>query len=309
MARAEALRNPPSPRLPDSIQKILALPAQDGRVFAPADIRVEPSDVFVASFPKCGTTWMQQIVHGLRTGGSMDFEEISLVIPWLEFPRLSGVDLGGPQVASPRAFKSHLRWEVIPKGGRYLYITRAPADALVSFYHFLEGWMFEPGACSVQDIYEGVFLNDLLFGNYWAHLRSWWQVRERDDVLLMTYEDLIEDLAGSVRRIGAFMGLDVDDALAAKVTHQASFAFMHAHQGQFDDHPTTVALNALAGLPLEVRTTKVRTGRVGDSARLPASIHAALDAAWKEDIEGPLGIPSYDRLRQLLNESLDCASD
>lgn len=309
MTRAEARRSQPSPRLPTSIQRILALPAQDGRVFTPADILVEPSDVFVASFPKCGTTWMQQIVHGLRSGGSMDFEEISLVVPWLECPPIPGLDLGGPQVARPRAFKSHLRWDDIPKGGRYIYITRAPADAFVSFYYFLSGWMFEPDAFSLEDIYEGVFVNDLLFGTYWEHLRSWWQVREREDVLLMTYEDLTQDLEGSVRRIGAFMGLNVDDALAAKVTRQATFAFMHAHERQFDDHPTTAILNALAELPPDVRTTKVRTGRIGDSARLPASIHAALDSEWREHFEGPLGITSYAQLRQLLNESRDCASD
>jgi len=33
--------------------------------------------------PKCGTTWMQQIVHGLRTRGSMDFNEITRVVPFL----------------------------------------------------------------------------------------------------------------------------------------------------------------------------------------------------------------------------------
>ncbi len=34
--------------------------------------------------PKCGTTWVQQIVHQLRSRGSMDFEEISIPVPWIE---------------------------------------------------------------------------------------------------------------------------------------------------------------------------------------------------------------------------------
>ena len=33
-----------------------------GREFSP-----QPTDVFVVTFPKCGTTWVAQIVHALRT--------------------------------------------------------------------------------------------------------------------------------------------------------------------------------------------------------------------------------------------------
>src|SRR4051812_23528306 len=72
------------------------------------DLATRPSDVLIATFPKCGTTWVQQIVHGLRTRGSMDFEEISLVIPWIERSALLGLDINAPQVAEPRAFKTHL---------------------------------------------------------------------------------------------------------------------------------------------------------------------------------------------------------
>ena len=42
-----------------------------------------PSDVFVVTYPKCGTTWVTQILHALRTAGSMDFGEITEVVPWV----------------------------------------------------------------------------------------------------------------------------------------------------------------------------------------------------------------------------------
>ena len=42
------------------------------------------SDVFIVTYPKCGTTWMQQIVHQLKTGGDMSFNEITDVVPWIE---------------------------------------------------------------------------------------------------------------------------------------------------------------------------------------------------------------------------------
>src|SRR5512147_1523610 len=66
-----------------------------------------PTDVFVVTPAKCGTTWMQQIVHGLRTRGSMDFDEITRVVPWIEMAQDMGIDIYKPQPADPRAFKTH----------------------------------------------------------------------------------------------------------------------------------------------------------------------------------------------------------
>ena len=103
----------------------------------------EPTDIFVTPYSKCGTTWMQQIVHGLRTGGDMDFGEITEVIPWIELAYDLGLDPEAPQKATPRAFKSHLRWDEIPKGGRYIVVMRHPVDAFLSLFRFMEGWFFE----------------------------------------------------------------------------------------------------------------------------------------------------------------------
>ena len=38
--------------------------------------KAQPGDIFIAPFGKSGTTWLQHIAHGLRTRGSMDFEEM-----------------------------------------------------------------------------------------------------------------------------------------------------------------------------------------------------------------------------------------
>src|SRR5512143_2666510 len=62
-----------------------------GRAYQPA-----PSDIFVMTPAKCGTTWMQQIVHGLRTRGSMDFDEITCVVPWIEMAADMGIDIYTP---------------------------------------------------------------------------------------------------------------------------------------------------------------------------------------------------------------------
>jgi hypothetical protein len=102
----------------------------------------DPTDVFVVTPPKCGTTWMQQIVHGLRTRGSMDFDEICRVVPWINMAHDVGIDLYAPQVAHPRAFKTHSTLDEAPKGGKYIIVVRDPCDALLSNYLFFEGMFF-----------------------------------------------------------------------------------------------------------------------------------------------------------------------
>jgi hypothetical protein len=62
-----------------------------------------------------GTTIVQQIVHQLRTNGSMDFEEINQVCPWVEPAFDLQQDLSAAQVASPRVFKTHCGWIDVPK--------------------------------------------------------------------------------------------------------------------------------------------------------------------------------------------------
>jgi len=114
------------------------------------DYKPAATDVFIVTPPKCGTTWMQQIVHGLRTRGSMDFDEIGRVVPWLNMAHDMGIDINAPQVANPRAFKTHTTLDETPKGGKYIVILRDPKDALVSHFHFFEEFFFEKGSVNLE---------------------------------------------------------------------------------------------------------------------------------------------------------------
>ena len=266
----------------------------------PLALDVRPTDVFVATFPKCGTTWTQQIVHGLRTRGSMDFEEISFAVPFIDNSNLDGTDIHAPQAAEPRAFKTHLPWSDVPKGGKYIYVMRDPRDALVSAYHFYNGWYFERDAFDLPAFAEEMFLRGDTAYLYWGHVRSWWERRAQENILFLCFEDMKRDLERTVRRIAEFMGIAADEELIAIATRQATIDFMRAHDSQFDDHQVVAWTSRSLGFPAGTKTSKVRSGRVGDGARLitPELAHR-LDEAWRREIEGPLGIHSYEELRAL----------
>ena len=287
----------PVPRRARSVAEMSSFKGGIGSAAARAAalaFRPRPTDVIIATYPKCGTTWLQQIVHGLRTRGSMDFDEITLVVPWLELALDLGIDPDAPQATEPRAFKSHLSWDEVPKGGRYITMVRDPKDVLVSMYHFHEGWRFEAGSITMEDYARNFFLAPERSRRYWRYVASWWPRRGREDVLVLSYEGALADVPGTVRRIARFIGCALDDALLDVVVRQSSIDFMKAHGSQFDDHVVRDARNAAAGLPPGGSSSKLRNGRVGDHVEaLPMDVRRTLDGIWREEMEGPFGLAAY----------------
>lgn len=97
-----------------------------------------------------GTTWTQEIVWQVLHGGRIDYRRIDVRIPWIEgmlYPykenpyKVSSVDMIEKMFESfpsPRVFKSHLRYQLIPKATDktrkpcYIYAMRSPKDTAVS---------------------------------------------------------------------------------------------------------------------------------------------------------------------------------
>jgi hypothetical protein len=262
-----------------------------------------PTDVFISPYSKSGTTWLQQIVHGLRTRGSMEFDEITAVTPWLEMALDLGLDIHGEQVANPRVYKSHMDWHEIPKGGRYIYSIRDPRDALVSAYRFLGDWWFDIDAIPMDVFARGAFMRDWETRGYWQHVLSWWEQRHNPAVLILAYEDMKADLGSTIRRIARFIGIPLDDELFKIVLRQSSLEFMKAHERHFDDHLVPQARNAAVGLPPDAGSTKVRKGLVGEHRHeLSDEILAEMDVIWQATFGAKYGYQSYDDLRQAIKQ-------
>jgi hypothetical protein len=223
----------------------------------------------------------------------MDFDDISRVVPWIETAKIVGVDLEAPQRAEPRGFKSHLPYDAIPKGAKYVVSVRDPKDALVSMMKFMEGWFLEPGAVSVEDFAASWMERD----DYWKHLLSWWAVRGEPTVLVFSYEGMTADPAGHIRRLAAFCGLPLDDARLALTLERSSLAYMLAHKDRFDDLLMREVSEARCNLPPGSDSAKVRKGGVGGHrGELPATVAAALDARWAELVAPVTGFADYAAL-------------
>ncbi|KAL1436969.1 hypothetical protein MTO96_048990 [Rhipicephalus appendiculatus] len=137
-------------------------------------------DVFVVSYPKCGTTWLQHIAINVLSGGSLTPDDVE-----------RARKLNQPHSAS----------------AKYIYVIRNPYDCCVSYYHHCKGlpwYRFTDG--SFDDFVDAFVRGKVTYGDYFDHLLSWYDHRNDPNVLFLTYEDLKKDAPASVLRIADFLG-------------------------------------------------------------------------------------------------------
>lgn len=196
----------------------------------------EDGDVFVVSYPKSGTTWLQYIVHLLIRGQALGPDEsLSAAFPHLEEVGAAAFD----SLPRPRLIKTHLARAMTPysEACRYLVIVRNPFDCAVSFFHHTRGFPrhYDFADGSFAEFFESFIAGEVDFGDYFEHLVSWLAEADRDNVLLLTYEGLTIDPASGIRRIAQFLGTRAlasvsTDAALARVVDETSLTSMRRDQ-------------------------------------------------------------------------------
>ena len=114
-------------------------------------LAVTERDVFVCSWPKSGTTWMQAIVAHLVAPDRSAWSHVSEVTPF--YDAAASWDGAAPAAhlraafaaRGRRAWNTHVPWSLMPKGARYVYVVRDQRDALVSFWHHLRNQRGDAG--------------------------------------------------------------------------------------------------------------------------------------------------------------------
>ena len=260
-----------------------------------------PSDVFITPFAKSGTTWIQQITHGLRSGGDMDFEEISYVVPCMDYAHAMGLDLNADHAFDPRVYMSHATWDDAPAGGRYICAFRSPKTVIASYYRFLENWFFESGVIDLSAFARAFMPAPGTLDDWWLHMVSWWSQRDNSSVLLLSYEDMVLDLPATVRKIALLMEIDLTDELLELVVRQSSRDFMLTHAAQFDERGLRRLAARDVGLPLDSNSSKITKSTDKDRYRLSPEIDAAFDALWRDQITPRTGLADYAALRAALH--------
>jgi Sulfotransferase domain len=214
----------------------------ESRKLAYSEFTPRPDDIFIVTFPKSGTTWLQMILYQIFTDGEMNFAHISEWSPNFDVSvRGRGID----HLPSPRIIKSHLSYNMIPKGPcKYIYAVRNGKDVAVSYFHYSRTHLKFNG--DFEQFFD-LFLNGFPTGVYdhptWVeyghptwfeHVGQWLENRRNLDVLFLTYEELKRDREAAIRKILAFCGKEVGPEKLARIVERTSFGFMKQYENKLD---------------------------------------------------------------------------
>ena len=223
-------------------------------------------DIVVASHPKSGTTWMQNIVSLLMNDGNPEKVKGQLLylrVPWLEGKEDPECDCGYKLLetrSSPRLMKTHVYGSLVPPAmldkTKIVYIVRNPKDVAVSYFHMHRAYQFLPYIPWDEFITELFLPGKLLYGPWHKHAIYWWEMsKSHSNILFLHYEALVKDLKTNLEKIAAFLGKKLAADAIQKVVEKSSFTSMKVNQ---DVNYSQVSVMGHEISPF------IRKGKVGD---------------------------------------------
>lgn len=191
-------------------------------------------DIYVATYLKSGTTWMQMILYQLTTNGDMNFNHIYEVSPWLR--NLSEIEGKIPELPSPRIIKTHEYYSQINRGrkGRFIYVVRDGRDVAVSLFHHHKS--YNNSEITFDQSFKDAF-SEQHEANWFEFNKHWLENKRELPILYVRYEDLKNNLQGELQRIAQFINIDLKPEDMPRILERTSFQFMKTHETKFGEQP------------------------------------------------------------------------
>lgn len=184
--------------------------------FASGLAGLRSGDVFLASFPRSGNTWVRFFLCNLISlcewdGREVDFSLLNQTMPELGVNNLLA---RWPHPTMPRVVKTHQRYRFVFGRKASIGIIRDPRDVMVSYYHFTH---------DRKRIYSGSFAQFIRHPRYglpswFAHYTSW---RSRWSVVVR-FEDLLEEPVRELRRVLDVLDVQPADEVVEEAVSRAS---------------------------------------------------------------------------------------
>ena len=176
---------------------------------------------------------------------------------------------------------------------QYIYVVRSGKDVLGSFYHHLSNQDEESGGTgaafpSFEEFTQQWLQGSLPYGKWTEHVYSWINRTSHGSsgsgssdcsVLVVRYEDMLEDLCGSLEKIAAFLCVSIDSEALGGLATSLSFEGMRAEREKYE--------------PVSVQWKNdfrfLRKGVKGDSASLFDGADEALLRRYDDAMRAQIG--------------------
>ncbi|XP_067399085.1 sulfotransferase 2B1-like [Emydura macquarii macquarii] len=199
------------------------------------EFQVQDNDIFNITYPKSGTNWMLEILSLIRCEGDPGW--VRSVLNWERAPWVEnqpGLE-AALKYPPPRLLCSHLPVQLFPKSlqrskAKIIYTLRCPKDVLVSLYHFSHVMHIFKCPSSMDTFLEDFLSGNVPYGSWFDHVNGWMGLKGKENFFSITYEELQQDLPGSVRRICRFLGKELSEEQVAAVVENASFQSMKGNK-------------------------------------------------------------------------------
>ncbi len=227
-------------------------------------------DIVISTPSKCGTTWTQMICALLIFQSAELPDQLTLLSPWLDM-QLEKIDDVRAQLEAQqhrRFIKSHTPLDGLPFDDRVTYITvaRDPRDVAISWDHHVENMDMDSfmaqrsAAVGIDDLAElmpdgAPPRSGSAVERFWEwadgeagtggladlvhHLDTFWQARDKSNVVLLHYGDLKADLEGNMRALADRLGIAVPEERWSALVEAATFASMKDRADQCAPGPAT----------------------------------------------------------------------
>ena len=180
-------------------------------------------DVFIAGYPKSGNTWMQNLIAGLIYGLEPSYAQDSLIqdlVPDVHakkyYKRYSEITF----------FKSHNLPS--PNMKKVIHLVRDGRDAIASYYSYYNKLGRK---CSFEDlIIDG---NHLSYSKWHEHTKAWINNPYDAEILILKYEDLIENPYLQLKRVLNFIGLERPNEVFERTVEGNAFQKMKDREKKF----------------------------------------------------------------------------
>ena len=268
-----------------------------------ACLSLREHDIVVTTYPRSGTTWMQQLVLLLlRDEGAAVTPMVEA--PWFELsvsnaitgrtastPARTPAELATLPPPDPGVDRGRRVWKTHAPAGRVpwvggitgaaaarakiILVCRNPKDAAVSMlHHATDGPSFGWRGNGWDDFAPLFLEGQVESSSWWDWHRGWYDAvgaADTDAVLWVTYEEMDADLEAVARRVAKFLDLGVTDAHVRACVARARFGAMKADAARRD-----AATLADGGY---IKKNHIREGGIGGwRSVMDAATSAAFDA-------------------------------